>query len=602
MLGWGGRGRIELMDSYGDEASSSPVHSERVQRSDGLFNDEEPNNTGGHNYSDEQGGTGFTGDENGGHDGRILMETKDDIVKVDMKNLSPHNIMRYDFISVDIAYKFYKRYARVTGFAPWKGCTARNKRGEVIKQTFLWLWYATVFDDAHNHGLHDELFTGMLAAHREIGEADVDEMNAMRCAGIGPSEIYGLFATQSGGYEKIGYRKKDLYNQIGKQRRMQSSDAKGALEYLCTLGESDPVLFFCFTIDDGDFLDDLVRRLGLGEHRWVQDVYAKRHSWAAAYIRGTFYAGLRTTSRCESLHAEMKRFIKSSYNLTDFIQHFDRLLNYMRHKELECDFDSCNGERVLQTNFDSLERSGEKQFTKDIFMLFRKVLNKACRYNVVRSREMASYSVYTVSKSVAHDKEWHVSFNPPIVDLSCSCHMMESFGLPCHHIICVLGYLGISELPKCLVLDRWTKMVNHALRAKYVDEAYQHAKQVVLNEVGYLRSLKARQCRDTQHENEGVCGDVQDPISVRSKGCGPITSAGTRRSRKRNRCSHCHVSGHNRRSCDVLRQRRDGGNSVNGSFIQSEEEDIPPPNGNRCRRSDHLFESGSTSYGVFNTQ
>lgn len=34
---------------------------------------------------------------------------------------------------------------------------------------------------------------------------------------------------------------------------------------------------------------------------------------------------------------------------------------------------------------------------------------------------------------------------------------MESFGLPCDHILSVLVHLNVTELPKCLVLKRWTK-------------------------------------------------------------------------------------------------------------------------------------------------
>ncbi|KAL4277320.1 hypothetical protein AHAS_Ahas20G0295400 [Arachis hypogaea] len=34
---------------------------------------------------------------------------------------------------------------------------------------------------------------------------------------------------------------------------------------------------------------------------------------------------------------------------------------------------------------------------------------------------------------------------------------MNSFEIPCEHIVCVLGFLNILELPKSLVLTRWSK-------------------------------------------------------------------------------------------------------------------------------------------------
>ncbi|XP_057734541.1 protein FAR1-RELATED SEQUENCE 5-like [Arachis stenosperma] len=38
------------------------------------------------------------------------------------------------------------------------------------------------------------------------------------------------------------------------------------------------------------------------EDPWIVDMYAKKHSWSNAHIRGKFFAGLKTTSRCEALN------------------------------------------------------------------------------------------------------------------------------------------------------------------------------------------------------------------------------------------------------------------------------------------------------------
>ena len=40
---------------------------------------------------------------------------------------------------------------------------------------------------------------------------------------------------------------------------------------------------------------------------------------------------------------------------------------------------------------------------------------------------------------------------------------MESFGIPCEHIVKVLVDRDIREIPRSLVLDRWTKKVKSAL-------------------------------------------------------------------------------------------------------------------------------------------
>ena len=48
----------------------------------------------------------------------------------------------------------------------------------------------------------------------------------------------------------------------------------------------------------------------------------------------------------------------------------------------------------------------------------------------------------------------------------CSCRRMIRKGLPCKHIFHVLKYLNISEIPKCLVLVRFTKQARLRLPAR----------------------------------------------------------------------------------------------------------------------------------------
>ena len=47
---------------------------------------------------------------------------------------------------------------------------------------------------------------------------------------------------------------------------------------------------------------------------------------------------------------------------------------------------------------------------------------------------------------------------------------MESFGLPCIHIIAVLVYLDVEELPESLVLERWTKRAKVGIESRIIHE------------------------------------------------------------------------------------------------------------------------------------
>jgi len=455
--------------------------------------------------SDEEGVDYGDMEEDGSDDEnqRIQVDNADDIVALDLSGLGPLFLRRIEFGSLDIAYEFYKSYGRANGFTVRKGKLLYCKLGEVVQRTFVChregyrkkgitevnkkrrekpytrcgcqamfrvyinsftnRWSATVFNNQHNHKLISQEHCGLLSSHYIMTDSDIMQMNNMLNSGILPNRIYASFANQAGGYDKIGFRRKDLYNQLAKQRRLRRSDAIYALNYLRGLGSNDPMMFFKHTthstgrlqhlfwcdgksrldyqiygdvvafeatygknkyhfplvvfagvnnhnstiifggaivadekeetyvwvlsrfleamsgksptvvITDGDlsmknaikqvfpnayhrlcvwhlirnassnigdpaFVNEFrkcmlgdyeigefskkwaetVDSFGLHDNNWIKETYMKRKAWATAHIRGHFFAGFRTTSRCEWLHSEMGKFVHSRYNLADF--------------------------------------------------------------------------------------------------------------------------------------------------------------------------------------------------------------------------------------------------------------------------------------------
>lgn len=600
------------------------------------------------------GGEDVTGASNEGeqcaNNEELSIDTMEDIFGMDLEAISPLEMRKAHFASLDLAYEFYNLYGRANGFSLRKSKIERSKGGQILQRTFVChrqgfredrgltienrkrevkpetrcgcqakfrvhidahsqRWRVTIFNDEHNHGPLPGKYNGMLPAHRRMRESDIMQMNNMLKVGIDPPHIYGSFASQSRGYDKIGFRKKDIYNQIARQRRLQQCDAKGALQYLRGLASNDTMMFFRHTSDvggrlehlfwcdgisridyqvfgdvlafdatygknkyhcplvvfsgvnnhnhsvifagaivaneteetyvwvlqqfleamsgktpssvitDGDLAmrnaiktifpnayhrlcawhlmrnassnvgnpafvgkfqncmlgdyeigefrckwQSLVDEFDLHENRWVIETYEKRKMWATAYIRGNFFAGFRTTSRCEGLHSEIGKFVHSRYNLTDFLLHFHRALNFMRFKEVEADFATDYGELVLQTTFQSLERHASKVFTRELFFMFRDILARSSAMVVNGNcKETCTYRIYLVSKYQVSQRQWRVSFYPSENKFKCSCRRMESFGLPCDHIVAVLVHLHFPKLPKCLVLDRWSKNAKDAI-------------------------------------------------------------------------------------------------------------------------------------------
>lgn len=126
----------------------------------------------------------------------------------------------------------------------------------------------------------------------------------------------------------------------------------------------------------------------------------------------------------------------------EFVHLFHRCITYFRFREVGENFQSQYGDVVLQTSLRSLERSVLKQFTKEIFVMFRITLRKATLSRVIDCQEMSMYSIFSVSKYQGAGKVWQVTYCPSPVGFRCSWLRMESIGLPCHHIVSVMVHLG----------------------------------------------------------------------------------------------------------------------------------------------------------------
>lgn len=712
------------------------------------------------------------------------VDNMEDILMINMKELSIDDIMSFSFANVRIAFSFYNWYANLNGFGARKSNVLKNKDGEIVQQTFVCFregyrqdrgltcdmrkrepkvltrcgceakfrvhvekesnrWHVTYFMDEHNHVLFDEKFTSMLPAHRRMQDGDIMQMNNMRKVGISTPLIYGSFASQSGGYEKIGFRMKDMYNVLTKQKLVQGTDVRGVIEYFRSMCGKDSFMVWKHTVDvkgrlehlfwcdgvsqmnfqlfgdvlafdatykknkymlpfvvfsgvnhhnettifgsaiignekeetyvwlleqfkeamkgkepssiitDGDIAmrnaikmvfpgahhrlcawhltrnatsnigipeftaafancmlgdyevgeferkwKDMVEKFGVAEHRWILEMYEKRKMWATAHVRGNFFAGFRTTSRCEGFHSQIGKYVHSRLNLTEFVQHYQRCLDYMRYKEVESDFASGVGEPVLQTSYEELERSAASHFTREIFLLFRPVLMRACRVNVSGSKQTASHHIYIVSKYRREGQQWHVSFNPQTFQLTCSCMRMESFGLPCEHIVAVLVYRNIDELPKCLLLQRWSKEAKELAECNFGDgsnywdcnligkfhvllercrlmctyayvnkEDWTEANELVTSRMVKYKANRVQEASTGNATRMEEDENVQDPVRVRTKGKPRTSQQGGTRRRRTVRCGHCKESGHNRQTCPKLKEGENPDDGIGESPI-----------------------------------
>ncbi|KAL2976479.1 hypothetical protein AAZX31_13G011300 [Glycine max] len=633
----------------------------------------------------------------------ISIDSMVDIRQFDMKEITDEVVRRLDFGDLELAYQFYC----------WKSHIVRNSFMETLQQTFVCScaesrcgceamfrvhvhfstdrWYVTCWNFEHNHVLLDLKLSCLLAGHRKMSASDIIQVENYRKVGIRPPHMYAAFANQCGGYEKVGFIRKDIYNEEGRMRRQHSLDAREPMMYVsCTSDEESrlqrlfwsdtesqllyqknkylcPFVVFsgvnhhnqtivfaaaivtdeteetyvwlleqllvamkgkapCSIITNGDLAmrnaitrvmpgvshkfhvrdkhvlkwlkklmlghfevvefeekwKEMVATFELEDNSWIAELYERRMKWSSAHLRGRFFAGIRTTSRCEAFHAHVAKYVHSRTNLTDFVEQFQRCLTYFRYRAVVADYSSTYGKEVLQTNLRSLERSGDELFTKEMFQLFQSYLCRTIKLRVVDCKEMATFSIFTVVKYCS-GSVWRVSYCPSTVEFTCTCMRMQSIGLPCDHILAVLVSLNFMELPSSLVLNRWSKLATEQIKDKYSDSAmywdsqlmaryatlvevsrevcaaayrdeeeYDKMLHFLSNEATRLKSKQnSEHCVDDNqtHQQDDDFAGILDPVVVRSKGCGQVGMDESGRQRRIQKCRQCGGIGHNKRSC-----------------------------------------------------
>ncbi|RYR04349.1 hypothetical protein Ahy_B06g084046 [Arachis hypogaea] len=144
---------------------------------------------------------------------------------------------------------------------------------------------------------------------------------------------------------------------------------------------------------------------------------------------------------------QIEKFIHNAYNLREFVEHFQHYLEFMRIRELVTDYRSAYGEPVVKTKLEAIEQFAGQ--SDGLYKRgFRTVLGGADA-----SQQCESY-VHQEDECLCFVWECNGEEDD---EFSCLCQHMESFRLPCVHMVGILVYLNMTTIPRSLILDWWTK-------------------------------------------------------------------------------------------------------------------------------------------------
>ncbi|RYR38146.1 hypothetical protein Ahy_A09g043113 [Arachis hypogaea] len=141
-------------------------------------------------------------------------------------------------------------------------------------------------------------------------------------------------------------------------------------------------------------------------------------------------AGISTPYICTMLANQEGGYENVNYTLRDI---YNEIARRRRHV------------LVLKIVLKPLEKIASNFYTREIFFIIRPMLVRAVKMMVVQD--------------VAFDlnSSWEVFVDNKMMKFNFSCLRMDSFRIPCEHIVCVLVFLNIIELLKSLVLTWWSK-------------------------------------------------------------------------------------------------------------------------------------------------
>ncbi|KAL2938645.1 Protein FAR-RED IMPAIRED RESPONSE 1 [Bienertia sinuspersici] len=78
---------------------------------------------------------------------------------------------------------------------------------------------------------------------------------------------------------------------------------------------------------------ELIWSFKLEGNEWLKSLWEEWSHWVPAYVKDTFWAGMSTTQRVESIHHFFKGFMNAKTSLRDFIQKYTRAIEFRANAE-----------------------------------------------------------------------------------------------------------------------------------------------------------------------------------------------------------------------------------------------------------------------------
>ncbi|KAF5481495.1 hypothetical protein F2P56_002139 [Juglans regia] len=229
----------------------------------------------------------------------------------------------------------------------------------------------------------------------------------------------------------------------------------------------------------------------LHENAWLQSLYAEREFWVPIYLKNSFWVGMSTTQRSESMNAFFDGYVHARTNLKEFVDQFDNALKKKIENENQADFNSFNFTVPCISHL-AFEKKFQDVYTNSKFREVQQeimgMIYCHCRFEKMDG-VIATYSVDDQVKAEDFIKEvtYTLYFNETECEAKCVCGLFEMRGIICRHILAIFSAKKVRELPEKYILDRWRKDIKR--KYTFISRSYDIADQRP-ETVRYKRILK----------------------------------------------------------------------------------------------------------------